>query len=157
MENKVLTDLLVNAKAHSYAVINEIPKTVMNDGGTELTYTEDQFLYRDRYYGGEPFIGEEVVIHNNIVIWGMNLRGKVLEPATMPVEDIYSFLREALKKMPADAPFRGPACFESNNLKYSSKVSGSVEQFIGVEKIFLGGKLIYEGFYHGGYVGQKGL
>ncbi len=64
-------------------------------------------------------------------------------------------MREALKLLSPDVPFRGPASFQRYPLRYISDVSGAFEHFYGTEKIFPGGQLVYEGFYHGGTVGQR--
>lgn len=157
MDKMQLTGFINRAKHNSYAVINNIPKTMLPDGGTELTYREEMFSYRDRYYGGEPFIGEEVVISDNTVIWGMNLRGMVVEPDALSIENVYAFLQESLRAQPADAslPFRGPMRYQSGLLRYSSEFTGSLEHFSGTERIFLQDRMIYEGFYHGGKVGKE--
>jgi hypothetical protein len=154
MKNEALINFLVTAKRNTYAIINDITKIIMEDGGTEVNYQEGLFFYRDRYYGGEPFIGEEVVICDNTIIWGMNLRGKVINPI-IPVEEVYAFIREALKNITSDAPFRGPARFQINDLHYSSKAYGTPEHFHGMEKVFINDQLIYECFYHGGCIGKK--
>ncbi len=153
MENAAFIDFLVTAKKNTYAIINDITKIMMEDGGTEVNYREGLFYYRDRYYGGEPFIGEEVVVYDDAIIWGMNLRGKVINPL-IPMEEVYAFVREALKNMTSDAPFRGPAHFQMNDLNYSSEANGTPEHFHGVEKVYLKNQLIYECFYHGGCVGK---
>ena len=157
MDKMQLTGFINRAKHNSYAVINDIPKTRMPDGGTELTYREETFSYRDRYYGGEPFIGEEVVISDDTVIWGMNFRGMVVEPDALPIENVYGFLQESLRAVPANdpLPFRGPMRYQSELLRYSSESTGSLEHFSGTERIFLQDRMIYEGFYHGGRVGKK--
>jgi hypothetical protein len=155
MENLVFTNFLINAKKNTYAIVNDIQKIKMADGGTELSYREGNLFYRDRYYGGEPFIAEEIISFEDTVIWGMNLRGKVVAPDILPVEKVYAFVREALKNMSYDTPFRGPAHYQIDNLRYASEVAGSLEHFYGTEKIYLNNLLTYEGFYHGGSVGKK--
>jgi hypothetical protein len=155
MDNSLLTNFLVNAKKNTYANVDNIQKTIMPDGGIELFYKEGQLFYRDRYYGGDPFIGEEVVFHEDTAIWGMNLRGKGLEPALIPIGEIYSFVREALKKQTPDTPFRGPLQFQIDSLRYESEVYGDIEQFTGTERVYHNDRLIYGGLYHGGLIGRR--
>jgi hypothetical protein len=155
MENITLANFLVKAKTNCYGSINDIQKTILPDGGTELNYKENLLSYRDRYYGGEPYIGEEVVLYKDEVIWAMNFRGKVVNVDALPVEKVYSFIREAIKMMSPDNPYRGPSHYQSDLLHYYSEVTGTLEHFNGKEKIILKDELIYEGFYHGGYVGRK--
>jgi hypothetical protein len=155
MDKLILADFLVTARMNCYAIIDDISKITLPDGGTELIYNEGELLYRDRYYGGEPFIGEEVVMYKGNVIWGMNLRGKVIKLEVIPTGEIYSFVREALRAMQPENPYRGPSHFQSHDLQYSSKSTGTIENFHGVEEIIYKGEIIYEGFYHGGSVGLK--
>lgn len=155
MDNIILANFLVTARKNCYAIVDEITKITLPDGGTELVYKEGDLFYRDRYYGGEPFIGEEVVIYKGNVIWGMNLRGKVIKSDALTAGQIYSFVREALKAMRPETPYRGPSHFQSQDLQYSSRSLGNIEHFHGGEEIVYNGETIYEGFYHGGCVGLK--
>jgi hypothetical protein len=56
-----LEQFLVKAKISGYASGGEGGEGILADGGKELTFQEDDVQYRDRYFGWNPFCGEEVV------------------------------------------------------------------------------------------------
>ena len=99
-----LNEFLVKAKANSYASGRE--GTQLIGDGKELSFTENEFTYTDRYYGENPFIGEEIIWKNGSVVWGMNFYGGVSNNAA-PVGDVYLFLQKALRAASDDQPFRG--------------------------------------------------
>jgi hypothetical protein len=143
--------LLESKTTHSYANLEQVQKITMEDGGTELVYSKATMYYRDRYYGGEPYIGEEVVFIDNKAVWSMNYYGRVIDP-TYDAGRIYAFLRIALKLMTLEMPFRGPKFYENDGLSYRFTADGGVECFEGREQIYSGNKLIYQGFVHGGLI-----
>ena len=74
----ILAQFLVEAKGKTYASGGEGGEKIKEDGCKELMFEKDNFKYRDRYYGGNPFIGEEVVFKNDKVIWALDLSGNYL-------------------------------------------------------------------------------
>lgn len=154
MTNLELSEFLVESKTlHSYASLDQIHKEIMQDGGTELLFTNKNKTYRDRYYGGEPFIGEEVVFVDNKAVWSMNFYGKVMD-TSYDTGEIYAFLRKALKLITVAMPFRGPEHFEEEGFTYQFSVEGTVDCYVGREAIYSGDKLIYQAYVHGGYVNR---
>ncbi len=147
MEIKKLLKFIQKAKINTYAGDAEEKKH--GDGSKELIYGEGGFKYKDKYFGYNPFIGNEVIYSNNIVVWGMNYYGGVV-CQDIPENEVYEFLKEALKKVPEDSPFRGPKNFKKLDLEYINKIHGDVERFLGVETIFHKGKKIYQLYYQGG-------
>jgi len=55
-----LSEFLVKAKIATYASEGEASEIVLEDGAKELTFEDGKFKYRDRYYGFNPFVGEEI-------------------------------------------------------------------------------------------------
>jgi hypothetical protein len=139
-----LNKFLVKAKIATYASNGNEKK--LEDGSRELNYSEDTFVYRDRYFGSNPFIGEEVVWENNKPVWCMNYSGKAKN------KDVYLFLKKALTLVPEDNPYRGPLQYIEGDWKYVNLVNGTIENFNGTEIIFFKDELVYELHYHGGYV-----
>jgi hypothetical protein len=157
MDIKQLSKFLVKAKINTYASSGEGGEKVLLDGSKEFEFREGEFKYikyRDRYFGFNPFIGQEVVFQNKKIIWGMNYYGKVISKI-IPLKQIYQFLREALRKIPENKPFRGPNRFKGDNFEYFNKVKGTVEKLEGEEKILYKGKLVYRLIYYGGMVMEK--
>ncbi|NWG06404.1 MAG: XRE family transcriptional regulator [Chloroflexi bacterium] len=149
-----LEQFLVKAKVSAYAGAGEGGEGILADGCKELTYKEGEFLYRDRYFGWNPFIGEEVVWQDNQVTWAMNYYGLVFEE-TVPAAQVYAFLQKAMKQVQVDRPFRGPQVLKEDDYEYQDESQGNLERFTGVERIFYRGREIYRLNYHGGTVKSK--
>ena len=143
-----LCGFLVKAKINTYASGRE--GAILRDGSKELVFSEGKFLYRDRYFGFSPFIGEENIFYEGICVWGMNYYGSAAPSEDFSLKDLYAFLREALKRVSKKKPFRGPEKYERQPFKYVNNVEGYVSRFNGTEKIFYKGKEIYRLLYHGG-------
>ena len=62
------------------------------------------------------------------------------------------FLKEAMRHVSADRPFRGPDTYRSGDYEYADESHGSVERFWGVERITYRGRLIYDLRYSGGFI-----
>ena len=145
MEKKII-EFLMKAKKQTYAGKNgEIVSSRPNSH--DLSFEEDQFKYVDTYLGGLKFAGEEAMWKDNNPFWAMNYVGRVLSN-----EFEGDFLKEALRNIPDDMPFRGPREFRSNNFEYRCKVNGDIEWFNGGEEIFKNGIKIYECIFHGGLI-----
>lgn len=165
-----LNKFLINAKLHTYAGGGERREKKLPDGGKEFFYEEGNFQYRDRYYGFNPFAGEEVVWEKGEggkkrekigkseekeerkAMWVMNYYGLITSTA-VPVKEIYAFLRKALRKVEEKRPFRGPDYFREGQWEYGDQTKGSLEEFMGSERILYRGKEVYVLSYNGGRVG----
>lgn len=149
-----LTEFLVRAKHSTYAGSGDDAGVDLLDGARELNYSEPPLTYRDRYYGWDPFSGEEVVQDRGRVVWSMNYRGLCSSNDVTPSQ-VYGFLVKALGRVSADAPFRGPKAFSESEWGYVCRVSGDIHEFSGGEKILHGEKEVYRLLFHGGDVGWK--
>ncbi len=151
MENgEALRRFLVEAKANGYA--SGRAASIGADGGHALTFQAGEFKYCDRYFGQNPFVGEEVVWQNDRPIWAMNFYGGVTGQA-VPAGDVYTFLQKALRQMEAERPYRGPAVFREGEFEYCNESQGSLENFTGVEQIAYRERVVYQLLYHGGAIG----
>jgi len=154
MNIKQLSKFLVKAKINTYTSSGEGGEKVLPDGSKEFEFIEGEFKYRDRYFGLNFFVGEEIVWKSGKTVWGMNYYGKIVSQTVSP-RQIYQFLQEALKKVPENKPFRGPQRFQKDNFKYFNKTKGTVEKFEGEEMIFHKGISVYKLIYHGGIIKEK--
>ncbi|MCK5466518.1 XRE family transcriptional regulator [Candidatus Parcubacteria bacterium] len=154
MNTKQLNKFLVKAKINTYASGGEKQEEKLSDGSKELEFEEKEFKYRDRYFGYNSFIGEEIVWQNEKTVWGMNYCGEIVSEI-ISAKQIYQFLKEALKKVTEDKPFRGPDNFKENDFEYVNKIRGMVKKFEGRETIFYKGKSVYELSYYGGMIIKK--
>jgi len=145
-------DFLLKAKLRTYATGGEGAEQDLADGTREMFYREGDFFYRDRYFGFNPFIGEEVVWENDKVVWAMNYYGMVMDGSVEGAE-IYGFLKKAMQRITPDRPFRGPGEYREGDFLYQDRSEGNAERFSGEEKIFFQNRQVYGLKYHGGKVG----
>jgi len=143
-----LCRFLLKAKTNTYASGNE--GTTLKDGSKELIFTEGSLSYRDKYFGSIQFLGEEVVSCEGKCVWGMNYYGQVLSSEGVSEQKVGAFLKEALKRVKPEKPFRGPYKYEENSFMYLNDVEGDVRKFSGTEKILYEGKEVYTLLYHCG-------
>ncbi|AUG58524.1 DUF5680 domain-containing protein [Acetivibrio saccincola] len=139
-----IVDFLIKAKKETYAGNGPESKSIY-PGSYILEYREGDFLYIDTYYGGEAFIGEEVVWMKDTPVYGMNYCGRV-------IGDNFSgdFLKAALLAVPQDMPYRGPSFFEEQGYIYRCSTKGDMNWFQGYENIYYDNEKIYECYFHGG-------
>ena len=154
MDIKQLSKFLIKAKINTYASSGEGGEKILSDGSKEFEFEEKEFKYRDRYFGFNPFIGEEIAWQNEKMVWGMNYYGRIISEM-IPAKQIYQFLQEALKKVREDKPFRGPDNFGQEDFEYFNKTEGILEDFEGEEKIFYKKQLVYKLNYNGGLITGK--
>lgn len=148
--NKVqLRDFLVIAKKATYATSGEGGERRLSDGTKEFVFKKGLYIYRDRYFGSNPFIGQEIIFYNKKTIWGMNYYGGVINK-TFDSHEVYSFLKKALQKVTKQKPYRGSRTFVSGQWKYACVVKGSINDFSGYEAISWREKKVYKLLFHGG-------
>ena len=146
-----LSEFLIAAKTSSYASNGEANEHPLPDGSLELTYSANGFNYRDRYFGADPFVGQEIVFQDGKAIWSMNYYGRIVDKK-YPVAQIYAFLQKALRQVTLERPFRGPSAFEEGDFMYNDESSGTLDAFSGVERILFNRHKVYLLKYHGGTV-----
>jgi len=146
-----LSEFLVKAKINTYASEGRGNKKILKDGSKQVVYEKEGFRYRDRYFGYNPFVGEEIVWKDGKSIWAMNYYGKITSKA-MAARQVYGFLKKALRQVKEKCPFRGPARLKHSDLEYLNEYEGDIESFRGTERILYRGQEIYILFYHGGTV-----
>ena len=137
-----IIDFLIKAKKATYA--GKGAETASSRPGShDLEYREGDMLYYDTYLGGEKFAGEEALWISDKPYWSMNYAGRV-------TGENFSgdFLKEALLRVPADKPFRGPEEYIDGNYAFKCDVDGNFEWFQGKETISYCGAQIYECYFH---------
>ena len=155
---KSILDFLIQAKKNTYANGNAL-KVIPSRLGSKDYHYEDKIgdkkvSYHDTYFGGEKFIGCEVVYIDDKPIWAMNYNGySVVE--NLSEEAMDNALRPALMQVGVDnsvLPVRGPSKFVNGEYKYTFEQSGTMENFIGLERIYKNDVLIYELHCSGGII-----
>lgn len=142
---------LIKAKKNTYAFNGERGESKLSDGAKELAFSAGLFHYKDRYYGFDPFIGEEVVFYDKKPVWVMNYSGRCISK-NISSKDVYNFLKKCLSKVNAKAFLRGPLEYKVGDFLYKNKTKGDVDYFVGNESIYFKGKKVYELNYSGGFL-----
>lgn len=142
-----LAEFLLLAKKNTYAAAENQTKS-SRTGSHDYCYEDNSgYKYYDTYLGGECFAGEEAVWLHEQPVWSMNYVGRV-------IGENFSgdFLKEALKEVPQERPFRGPEIYTKGGYHYHCKVDGGFVWFQGYEEIFYMDEKIYECYFHGGSI-----
>ena len=150
----LFSQFLVAAKTATYAAgDNRFEVKALLPGAHQLDYPEGKLLYRDIYYGGYHFAGMETVFADQTAIWAMSYYGGFTE-GTDPdaVGDMGSVLKAALRQIPLQHPYRGPAIFCQDDYVYTNDIRGSLAKFSGTEQIYHGDAKIYQLAYSGGLI-----
>ncbi|MGW4892979.1 DUF5680 domain-containing protein [Kitasatospora sp. NPDC004240] len=121
-------------------------------GSHDLEYREGELVYRDSYFGGTDFLGQESVHVGGRPVWGMNYYGYLLT-GSITAFTAGETIKAALSAMYGEGRFLGGFRYEVGGLVYVDESVGEVERFRGVEHILAaGGERVYELRYHGGRI-----
>lgn len=149
---KKFTRFLCDAKRSTYAAQDKRARVdPVLRGSYQLEFLEGALYYRDIYFGGDYFTGLETVYFKETPVWGMSYAGGLNEGLQADeTPGIYTFLTEALREVPLDAPFRGPAIYNQANFQYTNRIIGALSRFSGVETINFRDLPVYQLHYSGG-------
>ncbi|MFH1088761.1 MAG: DUF5680 domain-containing protein [Patescibacteria group bacterium] len=153
IDREKLTNFLLAANQAGYASGDESKEIKEADGSKTIVFESGDWKSHDNFFGGEPYGGRTVVFYKNQPIWMMVYYGWVTDDIELDL--VYTVLRNALKQMPANAPFRGPQNYQEDNLVYTNAWSGIIERFSGEEQILSNNTLIYRANYIGGLINQR--
>ena len=152
MNKQKLKEFLIKSNRVGYAGGQEKQWVKQPDGSTTIEFVKDEWRSHDNFFGGEPYGGRLVVFYKDKPVWIMVYYGWV-KPGIEP-KSVYPTLQNALKKMPKNAPFRGPAKYQEKDFIYTNQWIGDVDRYSGKEQIKKGDKLAYKASYIGGLVDQ---
>jgi hypothetical protein len=145
---------LVAAKRATYASQDDLTQVKPAlSGSHQLEFRQGSLFYRDIYYGGDFFIGQETVYLQNTPIWGMCYAGGLNDGIDLTeTPGVYDFLGAALRAIPLHAPFRGPETLSHDEFTYINRILGTVNRFSGVETISYRDLPVYQLHYSGGAI-----
>ena len=141
-------DFLVEVKKQTSGSSTSKPKQ-LEDGSKEYVVEIDDYVYRDRFFGNNPFVGQEIVFLEGEPIWSMNYHGKA---TARDPEEVFGFLTKALALVEKKKPFRGPEKLEDGPWFYRFMTRGNLGAFWGEEEILYDGVRVYWLRFHGGDV-----
>ncbi len=151
IELQALHAFILAAKAASY-VGDGLPALPCREKSHDLAFSRGVFQYLDSYFGGEDFIGQEVVYAHNEPVWGMNYYGVILKPDSISGAEAGAMIKASLSKMYAVGRFLGGWDHAQDDLVYHDTSEGEWDHFTGYEWIERDGLKVYELCYHGGLI-----
>ena len=121
-------------------------------GSHDLTFDDGPWSYRDSYFGGTDFLGQETVWHDGEPVWAMNYYGYILRPDLIDAARAGATIKAALSAMYAEGRFLGGFDWEGPHGVYHDSSSGDVRHFHGHETIDVAGVEAYALDYAGGLI-----
>jgi hypothetical protein len=158
-----LADFIVRAKAATY-VGDGTPTEPSRLGSHDLLWEEDGWVYRDSYFGGADFIGQEVIWRDTpegdlngggllTPVWAMNYYGRITEPELLDAAGAGLIVKQALSAMYQEGRFLGGFGWEDGHgAVYVDMSDGDHRSFTGHETISINGTECYRLDYHGGLI-----
>ncbi len=186
-----LTDFLHRAKRSAWA--GDGTHTVLPNGAEQYISGEGAIIegnslfpalkYEDEYRGysnlaaNHAGAGRELVSLKGIIpAWQMNYFGFITQYGKMCeidelknsfAEQVFQFLKKALRNAPKELPLRGPPRFKSEGWTYTCTVEGDITAFTGREEIFTWQEIapkkipllslgtVFVQYFHGGLILPK--
>jgi hypothetical protein len=130
MDLDALTRFIVAAKRVTYIGSGE-PATPSRRGAHDLVHEEGAWTYRDSYFGGTDFLGQEVVWLESEPLWAMNYYGYILRPDLIDGPRSALTLKAALSQMYAEGRFLGGFDWTGPHGTYVDRSEGDVAHFRG--------------------------
>jgi hypothetical protein len=150
--NKELMQFLYQANTRGYGNPN-VDEEKLPNGEHIIRFADDNYDFKDVYYGGEPYAGQEVIFaRNGRAIWAMQYRGFVVDGEDLA--PIYVFLGKVLTGTEVGLP-RGKDGFSDGEFSYEFTMNGQLDNFSASEKILKSGEIVYSSAFLGGLVDLK--
>jgi hypothetical protein len=151
MRSDPLTGFVVRAKAATYAGSGRAapPSRSMSH---DLCFEDDDFAYRDSYFGGTDFIGQEVVLRTGTPVWAMNYYGRILHDDLIDAARAGAVIKASLSAQYRTGRFLGGFAARNSDYDYVDDNVGDTGSFTGQERISLGATEVYRLDYHGGLI-----
>ena len=151
MDLEALEAFIVRAK-HATYVGDGKPAAPSRLGSHDLTFADGPFSYRDSYFGGSSFLGQEVVWRDAEPIWSMSYHGYVIRHDRIDAARAGATAKGALRALYAQGRFLGGFEWIGPHGLYRDRSSGDVARFRGREQIEVGGVEAYALEYFGGLI-----
>ena len=146
-----LNRFIVRAKRQSY-VGDGTPTESSRAGSHDLTFSDGAWTYRDSYFGGTDFIGQETVWLAGEPVWAMNYYGYIARPDLIDGARAGATIKAALSAMYAEGRYLGGWKWSGPHGVYRDGSTGDAAHFSGRETIAVGGVEAYALDYHGGLI-----
>jgi hypothetical protein len=150
-------EFLLEAKRRTYAAQGDDASVESAlPGSKQLEHRRGEYVYRDIYFGIRRFVGQETVYHAGRPVWSMAYGGGIgrSDADTEEVRSVYAFLREAMRQVSSEQPYRGPLIHHRSQYTYACSSTGDMEMFWGVEEISDRSGVVYRLHFAGGRVDE---
>lgn len=146
-----LTAFIVQAKSATYigGGATAAPSRV---GSHDLEFVAGEYTYRDSYFGGTDFIGQEVVWKGGVPVWAMNYYGYILRPDLIDGQRAGLTIKAALSAMYSENRFLGGFRWTGPHGDYEDDSTGDTGRFHGRERILCDAVEAYALDYCGGLI-----
>jgi hypothetical protein len=121
-------------------------------GSHDLTFEAGDWSYRDSYFGGTDFLGQETVWLRGAPVWAMNYYGYILRPDLIDAQRAGETIKSALSAMYAQGRFLGGFEWVGPYGRYLDESEGDFKHFKGREIILIREVEAYALDYVGGMV-----
>lgn len=148
-----LKEFLYDLNLSGYASGEEREWIKEKDYSTTIPFVKGKFSSHDNFFGGEPYGGRIIVFYEEKPVWIMVYYGLIT--GKHDPDRVYKVLREALKHMPKDYPYRGPKALTIDDFTYHNTWKGEIDSYKGEETISYKGNIIYKASYLGGFVDRQ--
>jgi len=146
-----LEAFVVRAKSETY-VGNGSPAESSRLGSHDLTFASEEWFYRDSYFGGTNFLGQETVWFRDEPVWAENYYGYILRPDLIDAARAGATVKAALSAMYQEHRFLGGFAWTGPYGRYQDHSSGDISHFRGREVIAVSGVEAYALEYCGGLI-----
>lgn len=151
MDLPALEAFIVSAKRATYVGNGERAEP-SRGGAHDLVFAEGRYRYRDSYFGGSDFLGQEVVWHYGEPVWALSYYGYITRPDLIDAARAGATIQAALSALYAQGRFLGGFDWTGAHGVYRDRSSGDVAHFHGRERIEVGAVEAYGLDYFGGLV-----
>lgn len=151
MDIIALDRFIVLAKRQTY-VGDGVKAVASRTGAHDLTFADGDWSYRDSYFGGTDFLGQETVWLRDEPVWAMNYYGYILRPDLIDANRAGTTIKAALSAMYGEGRFLGGFEWNGPHGIYRDTSTGDAAHFHGREAIAVGGVEAYALDYFGGLV-----
>lgn len=151
MDINELERFVVLAKRSTYVAGGE-KAAASRLGSHDLVFEDGGWAYRDSYFGGTDFLGQETVWSDGEPVWAMNYYGYILRPELIDGARAGATIKAALTEMYAEGRFLGGFDWLGPYGRYIDRSTGGVGHFSGREVIVVDGVEAYALDYFGGLV-----
>ena len=121
-------------------------------GSHDLSFTDGDWSYRDSYFCGTDFLGQETVWFTTEPVWSMIYYGYILRPDLIDGDRDAQTLRAALSGEHAQGRLLDNFEWSGPHGHFSISSAGTIEHFKGRETITVNGTVAYALDYMGGVV-----